>query len=810
MKLISLICLNALIVFPLWANDKPKGELNGLVVDGVTSEPILFAPVTLLNQDSTLITGMMSDELGAFSLKGIEFGDYIVKVDFIGYKARFIDVSVSSENPKQDLGTITLESSEQLKGLEIKEEGSAYRVEIDKKVYDPSKNPINAGGTGLDVMRNVPSVDVDADDNISLRGDQNVNILVNGRPVAVPISQLLKQIPASSIEEIEIITNPSAKYDPEGTSGIINIILKKNENKGFNGNLSMAYGRGQYDKYNGGINLNFLSEKVNINAGLNVWKGEFGYGGSMSRNIYANDTINTLISTDEGVRDNFSPMASLGIDYFADDHNTLYISASGSKGSGYGHREVNYQFLSNNELLQSSERIGDIDSEPINYEFNGGWQHKFKKPGHTLDIDGRYSFSDMIMSDEMQEIFSDSYGQVYPNSALQNTTTGVVNELINTRIDYINPITDSLKLELGTHFTGRSIESSFFSESFNYNSDAFEADTSLNNDFDYVQDVYAVYATLAKQFKHWSVKGGLRVEQTLNTSELVTTNETFNNDYLSLFPSLFFNYGKTPYDKWQLSYSRRINRPEVEEINPFTTYDDPYTLQRGNPFLEPEFIHVLELGHSLIKEKFTLNSSVYYRFIKDQKRRYLSLLDGGISQVSYDNLASSQLKGIELIAGYNFTKMINSNATLNFWHNSVDDPDAFGSNSNHGWSLNLSTTARFKKGMTTQLNMNYRGKMRVIQGVIEPAYGIDLAFRKQILKNRGSLGIRVQDILKTRNFNFTSDELNGYDFESKRYWESRQVWVSFNYFFGKQIKAKHRKRISDRDASDDTRAGDMQ
>ncbi len=806
----SLLIILFLGVFKLHAEEnKGKGRISGKVVDELTSEPLEFTPVVLLSLDSAVVNGSLTDESGMFLIEEIEDGDYLLKIDFIGYKSSYQSLKFNADSRIHDLGELKLSPASELDGVKVTGETAGFRTEIDKKVYDPSKNPVNAGGTALDVMRNVPSIEVDPDDNISLRGDQNVNILIDGRPVAMSISQFLKQLPASAIQEIEIITNPSAKYDPEGTSGIINIKLKKNTTKGLNGSTNLAFGYGQYAKYNGGLSLNYLSEKVNVSSSLNFFKGNFGYGGDLDRTIYG-DTIVNLSSIDNGYRDNFSPSATLGVDYFLNDQNTLYISGTYSHSLMYGRRQIDYEFKENDSLVATSEREGIVNVFSPSIQLNGGWQKKFAKKDHTFDLDLRYSDSKSPVDEDLEEVFYDGKGVQQNNSARQKTQQDQNNQLFNLQANYVNPISDSMKLEAGFHFTGKYILQDFYSESFNYTSDAFVPDMSLNNSFDYSQDVYAGYVTLSKQFKTIGVKAGLRAEQTNTLSELITTKETFENNYFALFPSAHVSYGKTPFSQWQLSYSRRINRPETEEINPFTTYDDPYTLQRGNPFLRPEFIHVFEGGHALIKEKFTLNTTLYYRLITDQKRRYLDLLPGGISQVSYDNLASSHLKGAEIISSYTFGK-VRTALTFNYWHNTVFDSDAVSenlSNQNHGWSVNLNASRRFGR-WSTQLMGNYRGKMQVVQGTIEPAWGIDFAARKLLSNRKMSIGFRVQDIFKTRNFNFISDGLDGYSFSSGRIWESRQFWVSFSYNFGKHVQGKQRKQISTEGSGDDRSAGGM-
>ena len=800
------------VCFTTAANDpvKDKGRISGRVLDKETQQVLEFVPVTLMTLDSAVVSGVLSSADGSFELKELPDNTYLVKVDFIGFESQFTRVDITPDQREIDMGDVLLSSAGNLDAVEVVGESSAFKVEIDKKIYDPDKNPDNQGGTGLDVMRNVPSIDVDPDDNITLRGDANVNILIDGRPVAIPISQLLKQLPAAAIDEIEIITNPSAKYDPEGTSGIINIKLKKNDTKGLNGNTSLSAGYGNYYKANAGVSLNFMSNKLNISSALNGSSGLFGYGGTLDRTLLG-DTTYGLTYLDDGVTSGYTGYGSLGFDYFLNDKNTLYLNGSAVIRTDTNYRALNYEFLQDEVLTSTSDRVSHANNAIRNFDVNGGWQKKFVKDGHELSLDGRWSSSQTPNGEDIFQSYFDQTGILTGDDINQVTENNTNRELRNVRLDYTNPVSDSFKLEFGFHYTGRSAEDDFYSESWDAASDVFYPDTSLNNEFHYTQNVYAPYATAAKQFKGWGLKVGLRAEQTYTLSELINTQEEFRNDYFALFPSAHLSLGKTPFSQWQVSYSRRINRPETEELNPFTSYTDPFTLQTGNPFLRPEFIHVFEAGHNWIKEKFSLMSTVYYRLITDQKRRYVYVEDN-ISIVSYDNLASSDLKGAEVILGFHPGQTLRSNLTLNYWHNTVNDPSAVsGSNNsdNQGWSANLQVTKSFKFGLTAQLSGDYRGKMRVVQGYIKPSGAVNFSLRQKILKGRGSIGVRAQDIFRTRNFSFVGDALNGYTFASDRYWESRQVWVSFSYFFGKMIQGKQRKQIQSSDATDDVRGGGM-
>jgi iron complex outermembrane receptor protein len=792
-----------------------KGVIAGKVMDADNNKPVEFATVSLFGaKDSTLITGTITSAEGIFYLDKLPMGDYYIQTRFIGYDPEIRSVQLTTEKPVANLDVISIKpSSTDLGEMVITEEKSEMQTMIDKKVFNVEKNITSQGGNGLDVLRNVPSVDVDVDDNITLRGDQNVTILIDGRPSSLPASQLLKQLPSSAIEKVEVVTNPSAKYDPEGMSGILNIVLKKNKAVGMNGSLNLSSGYGKYGKYNGTLGLNYRKNKLNIYTNYNYYNGNFWYGGEIDRNFLLNDSAYHQNTKDEGNYLSNSHWGKAGFDYFLNDNNTVYLSVSGSSNKGSGTRAIDYESLGpGSELLSYSDRIADSENPNTNMDLNGGWQMKFKNPEHTFDIDLNYTVSDAEAIENSTQNFFNSDASADGNPTAQNTTTTNTSKLLYIRADYTLPIGDSSKFEAGFHSTGRDIESGFYSESKDPLTGIFSADTSLNNDFVYDQQVFAAYAIFGQQRKKFGYQIGLRAEQTLVDAELLTTNETFNNDYFTLFPSGHFSYKVKEKNEFQLSYSRRINRPELEELNPFTSYADPYTVQSGNPFLKPEFIHVTELSYMRYWDKVTLNASTYYRIITDQKRRYLDLTDQGVSVVSYDNLSQGTVTGAELIFGYNPVKWLRTNTTVNFFQTTISDEslDEGLQLKTSGWNAQLSATATLKKGWMIQLNGRYNGKMEVLQGTIQPMGGLDVAIRKPVLQKRGSIGVRASDVLGTRRFRFDSANLIDYSFYTNRLWESQTVYVTFNYFFGKMQAGPQRRRLKDKSAGDDLDIPDMQ
>ena len=794
-----------------------NGSISGNVVDATDGAGIEFATITLFSaNDSSLVNGVVSDVEGRFKLEKLGFGNYYLRVRFIGYREQTIgEIALSPESSPLNLDQIQLKVSTQLDAVDVTANKSVFETKIDKKVFNADQSLVSKGGTGLDLLRQVPSITIDQNDNILLRGDGNVTILIDGRPSAMPVNELMKQLPASAIEKVEIITNPSAKYDPEGMSGIINIVLKKNKLEGFNGTLNASVGYGVFPKYRGSLALNYRKDKVNITGNYNYNYSKVWFGGDMRRDVLIDSVWDILTTDDYGERISQSHYGSLGIDYFINDFNTFYASASYNESLTLGTRSVNYRNLDESlTIVDFSNRSGNISAPNTNMVLNTGWQKTFSKPDHTLDLDINYANSTLSTDERLRHSYfnlpdtvdlASSYLNLYQNTAENNDNSNLLSKL-----DYVLPISDSLTLEAGFHYTRRGADNSFYSESA-VEDEGFLADVQLNNSFEYLQNVFATYATLGRQFKKIGIKVGVRAESTETGSALVNTGENFSNDYFKLFPSAHFSYKTNKNSEFQLSYSKRINRPEMFQLNPFTNYSDPFTLQTGNPFLKPEIIHVNEFSYLKFWKKFNLNAAVYYRLITDLIRRTL-VYDGPYSAVTYTNLGQSSLSGGDLNLTFTPNRELRIMSSTSFWNTRTDDVDITGGTPQNFFGMNtvLQAFYQMKGGWSTQLWASYSPDMEVLQGIIAPNYGGGFAVQKSILKQRGTINLSVVDILKSRRFSFDSYDLENYSFGNTRRWESRSVYLTFTYGFGKMTQGKTKRQSRSTGISDDNDVPELQ
>lgn len=774
-----------------------QGVIFGKVIDQNDKKGIEFATATLFSAaDSTLIGGIVTDTAGIFVIEAVPTGDFFLRISFMGYQTSYIPgIQISPQQPYGDLGELALAPSGELATVEVSTSAAVFEMKIDKKVFNADENLTSKGGTGLDLLRQIPTITVDENDNILLRGDANVTVLIDGRPSSMPANQLLRQIPASAIEKVEIITNPSAKYDPEGVSGIINVVMKKSKLNGFNGTVDMSVGYGAFPKVNSTIGLNYRNDKINLSTSYSYYYGQMWFGGDLERNVLLPDsTWDILVSDDYGDRVNIYHSARVGLDYFVNDKNTLYVTANADYGSNIGTRLINYNNMNlSGEMLSHSQRNGDIDGPSTNYTYTAGWQKTFNKPDHTLFVDLNYSNMTFTGDEWLWHKYFDGSDVLYQTN-YQHTLDATYNQTMLARIDYVLPINDSTTLEAGFHFTQRIADNDFFSESADEDL-VYTNDTLISNHFRYTQNTFAPYITFSRQFKKLGVKAGLRAEPTLTLSEMISTGESFELNYIQLFPSAYLSYSFNDYSVLQLSYSRRINRPELEQLNPFTNYSDNLTLETGNPFLKPEIIHVNELTFMRYWEKFNINATGYFRVINDLIRREL-FYDGVFTRITNTNLGHSFLSGGDLILTYQPIHGMRITSATSVWNTSTDDDAVTDGTWHHyvGLSTSLMASYQTKSGWSFQLWGSHSPTVKVIQGYLLRNYGGGFGIQKTVLKQRGTINLSVYDVLKSRWFGFESYDLNNYTLNSYRYWESRSAYLSFTYNFGKMTQGKERRQ----------------
>ncbi len=770
---------------------KGYGLLKGRVVDHKDESWIEYATIALYRAgDSSLVTGVISGPDGSFSIPELELGNYYIRVNYLGYEAFRMD-SIQLDSKLKDLGNIGLKrAANQLQEVSVRGGRSVMETKIDKKIFHAENSIVSKGGTALDLLRDVPSVEVDENDVIYLRGQSSVIILIDGRPVSMNAAQYLKLLAATSIDQVEIITNPSAKYDAEGMSGILNVITKKNRNSGLTGNLNGSLGYSKDNKFRIGSGLFYRTPKINLSVAYNHANNRYVAQNIIQRSVYLNNTSWDRLRT---IEDRFTTQQTHllkgGLDYFMNDRNTLYGSATYNRGQIDRQNIIQYCALDGNgNILQTATRSGPTGIPSGSLDWNAGWQRSFPSNGATLDLDLNYSESYY----EATETLTENAEAENAYFLHQQTDSRDDNSLLLAKWDLSLPLTDSMQLESGIHFTSRTSVSNIYST---VQADGIPAPAiAMDNDFQYVQSVGAAYTSLARQFRKVGLKIGLRSEQTYTTATQLAVNDEFINNYLVFFPTAHISYQWNDMSDLTLSYGKRINRPTIEMLNPFTYYADRMLQEMGNPHLQPEIIHVNEATFHRSGKKLSLTSTWYYRHIRNKNRRYLKQ-EEDIAVITYKNVANSGFSGVELISMYRFPKILKVNATLNIWNYSIADPFLTGGKmvNNLGVNAGLNFYLRFPKGWNVQVRNFYRPRYEIQQGYMLPLFITAFGCKKSILNGKGNLSLNLTDVFNTNGAQYRSYPEPDYQFTGDWKWETRVIYLGFSANPGKTVKGKQKR-----------------
>lgn len=792
---------------PAFADRPAIGTIMGVIKDSVSGKPLPYATVALIlaRQDSA-VSGSLTNEKGRFQLTEVRSAFYKLEIKALGYADQTIArVMINPRSPQKDLGTINMQrQASTLEAVDITAEKSFMEVQLDKKVFNASAVLTAEGGLAVDILQSIPSVEVDIDGNISLRGNSNVTILIDGRPsglTGADRSALLEQIPASSIDKIEVITNPSARYDADGLTGIINIVLKKNKRLGLNGNFQLGLGsQGTREaspdfllpnKYNTSLSLNYRNSKINAFANYSYnYRERFSFGTNDRTNFLSTGT--TVLSQDrDGSRYGGGSVGRAGIDFFLPNQNTISLSGT------YGQRERNsdetllYQLSSEGgTLLEDYRRLSEELGGRNSIDLTAAWDKKYKEEGHQLSASANISLSDR--TEEVTFSQENFDGNEAPPLGL-NETDGKGN-ITTIQLDYLRPLKNKFKMELGAKSIIRDLGTDFRAFDLPLTASSWQENKLLSNNFEYLEQVHAAYGILGRQADRWGWQVGIRAEQAFTDAELIQTNETFENDYFNIFPSAFVNYKTGEKGQLQLSYSRRINRPRTRQLNPFTDFSDPLNLRRGNPFLQPEYINSYELGYTQRLGKLLFSPSLYYRRLTNVINRFKTIDSVGVSTTTYANQNSGDDMGAEFILMGQVTKWWNLNFSANGYYTILDASNLESDLSNEGFGYGgrLMSTFTLAKSTNFQVTSFYRGPRPSAQGRISDFFSMNLALQHRFWDNRASINVQVRDIFDVMRFQY---ELEGAGFtqESFRKRESRIVQMNFSYRFGQQEQNRRRR-----------------
>ena len=781
-------CTLFLLATPcLYAQDGNKLKLTGKVLDAQTNTGLGYATVRLFKQaDNSLVTGTITGETGTFSLEAIP-GDYYVSWEFVGYKpAKTPAIRLTSDNAPLDLGELELTSSAStLDEIVVQAEKSTMELSLDKKIFNVGKDLANAGGTAADILSNVPSVAVDVEGNVSLRGSGNVRILIDGKPsglVSIKGGSGLQQLQGSSIERIEVITNPSARYEAEGMGGIINIVLKKERKEGFNGSFDLI--TGYPTNFGAAANVNYRRKNLNFFVNYTVSYRNTPGRSSLYQEVYRNDTTFITRQASTNRLNGMNNSARAGIDYFFNPKNTLTAAYTWRISKGKRFADIQYRdYLFNTNTLQGiTNRTQDETETEPNSEYALSYKKTFARAGHELTADVRYldNWERSLQIFTQQTLRPDGSASGLPG-ILQRSPNDETEKQFLVQLDYVQPFGKDGKLEAGLRSSSRDMTNDYAVNQQTANGDYVPLE-GLTNNFVYEEAINAVYGIMGNKIRKISYQMGLRAEWTAVTTTLKQTADVNPRRYANLFPSVHVTYELPRQHAVQLSYSRRVRRPQYNDLSPFMTYSDSRNFFSGNPDLNPEFTNSYEIGHIKYVGKGSLSSSLYYRHTDGKIMRIRRVDAQGNSTTRPENLATENAYGAELTSSYAPYAWWKLDGSLNFFRamtNGANLDQSFQSDTYSGFAR---MTSRFTAWKTTdfQLRGNYEAPQQTPQGIRKAIATLDLAVSRDILKNNGTLTLNVLDVGNSRRFRSVTEGANFYT-ETNAQGRLRQINLTFNY-----------------------------
>lgn len=792
--LVSVICIATVKIYA------QTGKIYGKISDAQTNETIPYASAFLLDRKTKATIKIVQSDLdGNFSITNLPNGVYSFKASYVGYQSMVRDsISITKTIKNINLGNVKMKTGKGslLNEVTVTGQKVAMQLGIDKKVFSVDQSLVSEGGSATDVLENVPSVQTDMDGNVSLRGSTGVRVLIDGKASLIgggDVAMILKSIPASSIETVEVISNPSAKYDAEGQSGIINIVLKKNKKLGLNGSVALT--AGNRDNYNANTSLNFQNNKINLYGNYSYRGGNRLMGGYNNISYFTpiNATVFAGQSSDSKDVDKGHNLKA-GVDYYLAENTVVSLSGGlNLRDSDEIERLAINQFGINNSPLQLSNRINTEDGTGKSYDLALDLTQKFNKKGQELSAN--ISFSEGNRNNfqfyDTNTYFSNT-GNNIPNR-IQNTYRDNYNKNFTAQLDFTTTIAKVGKIETGYRSQISNSENNTLADSLHY-SGYYQFIDELSNDFDSKDQVHALYVNYQNQISNFGYQVGLRGESATLDTQMgaydqngAITYAPGQVTYTRLYPSIYLTQKLKGDHQLQASYSRRVNRPRGWDTNPFLDVSNPLSHRRGNVNLKPEDVHAVELGYSKFFKKVSVVSSIYFRKTNDVIQRVRTDPDAnGITLTIPQNLTSSTNSGLELIGKFNLVKKWDFTANVNLYQRSIKGVPAFGIVENDGFSYNANLTNNFTLpyGVSLQVRADYRAKEIMAQGTRKAMYGVDAGAKMDFYNKKASLSLNVRDLLNTRKWQMkTIGSTSIMDFS--RYMQGRMGSLTLSYRFGK-------------------------
>jgi len=765
-----------------------SGEISGVVLDE-TKSPFPYTTVSLLNaKDSTVVKGTLTADNGSYVFNNIPEGHYLIAFYAIGYKKAIKGPYLIDKNKThhQLESSQLLQDAKQLKGVEIVNKKPLIERQIDKTVINVENSAIATGNSALEILQKSPGVSVDKDGNISLRGKQGVNVMIDGKPTylsADQLANLLRSTEGNALQSIELITNPSAKYDAAGNSGIINIRLKKNRSYGTNGSISAGAGYGRFYKANSGLTLNHREKKFNLFGDLNYGRDKrFG----TTDIVRVNNTINNKTYFDQRnytTRERKNINYKGGMDYFFNDQHTLGLIVNGYTNNGRNEGDAltligSQPSKTDSSIVATNPYRSKYSSIAINLNYKG----LLDTLGQEISFDLDHSQYRDNENSGFNNHYLDANGQTLKPDYLFRSTTPKETRIWAAKTDYSYPLRKDMKLELGLKSSFVKTDNNFVFE--NFTGDQWINDPGRSNHFLYDENINSAYLNLNRKLKSTTVQLGLRMEQTNSRGNSITENRIVNRHYLNLFPSIFINQEISNNHDMGLSYSRRIDRPDYESLNPFMSFVDLYSYRYGNPFLKPQYTNAFELSYSYKK---SLNISAGYSHTTDVMSDIL-LTDTAKKTIfiSKQNLSTQDYYNLNVSYPVQLTKWWISSNNLTAYYNRFSSEDILGVPYRSGrlaFNLNTNQSITLNETASVELSGYYQSKQIYGTLIIDHQYGIDLGLKKSFLSKKLDLKLAANDVFKLQKSRITS-AIPSQQYLVNETWETRVFRLNCTYRFG--------------------------
>lgn len=786
--LFSLFYLSAISSL-CFSQSSTTGTIKGIVLDKVTNSPLASASVQVIkSEDSTLLKGAATDKEGKFSIGEIPYGLYTVKISYIGYIFAIAkNVAISDEKKTIDFGTILLEPSSELADeINVIEEAPAMTFENGKKIYNVEKDFAAKSGSVLDVLKNIPSVKVDNDGNITLRGGGNVKILIDGKESALLSNgnQALQSISANTVENIEVINNPSAKYEAEGISGIINIVLKKGQNIGYNGNFRIN--AGTKDKYNFTTGSSLKKGNYCINGNYGFWNFYNPGHSTVDRTSYASIesrlTKQDLFWYFKGI----GHFGSIGSDYDIDKFNSISLSVNAFYyRSDFGKNNyVNFFDIYNN-VSNTLHNYNNDAREGFSFEGMLSYNKKFEEKGRDLTIQTNYA--------RRKNDHPLAFTNYNPDNTIYFTKAEdhMTFNYLNAQADYMHPFGSENKLEAGLRNSYRNVEGNYKFLILDEATKQWLVYLNRVNDINWNENTSASYMTLTGKYRDLSYNLGLRGEFYYRNFDIKQGAENYDENYFDLFPNINLTQNLNKENVIQATYSRRINRPGLYLLNPFVFQNDEYLRRAGNPYLTPEYVNSVELGYTRYLKFATFTISGYLRNVTDNINPYKTVDTNGAVFTTYKNTGTSNTYGLELIVQLSPTKWWNINASADYYYNRIFNNDNFSSydNSYNGYTSNITSSMNIPDLFDIQLMYRYEGINLTPQGRYNPAHLLDISIQKGFFNRKLLLGLRLSDLLDKNavDYSMSTNEFHQAVYEKGH---TRVVYFTLSFNFGEQFTSR--------------------